>query len=109
MRWSHFIGVVWNADSGLWKALFKQADGEVKCLGSFANQKDAAVAYDTHAWRVEGAPGLRNHPPSHYTGQLPLPADFGLHAIARCADHTGDTGHAVAHGLHPLKQKLLPL
>lgn len=52
----------------MWKAAVKSDDGGVKDLGFFVEQEDAAVAVDQHAWQVAGPQGLRNHPPSHYTG-----------------------------------------
>lgn len=77
-KWSHYIGVVWDTSSSLWQARFTGEDGAVKDLGKFAEQDEAAVAYDRHAWDVVGAPGLRNNPPSHYTGKL-----CSLHDMAK--------------------------
>ena len=52
--------------------MFRGEDGVAKELGSFAEQAEAAVAYDRHAWEVMGPGGLRNHHPSFYTGTTPL-------------------------------------
>lgn len=68
-RWSHYIGVTWDTDSNHWRARFVPEKGPVEELGLFGSQQEAGEAYDRHALQALGPKGVRNHPPSYYTGE----------------------------------------
>ena len=68
VRFSHFLGVSWNPQRGVWQARIQKADGSPHCIGDFPQEEAAGRAYDEYALQHLGKGAVRNLPPSTYTG-----------------------------------------
>ena len=69
LRFSHFLGVSWDPQKGVWQARIHKADGSPHCLGDFPQEVAAGKAYDEYALQHLGKGAVRNFPPSTYTGK----------------------------------------